>query len=199
MSVIAMLAIRKNNMSDFFDDTNYQVPEKASGYMKFKNGENRIRILGTFSEGTAIKGWEYWVTKEDGTRMPVRKRMDEKISLGDIEENEKVKHFWALPVWNYQEEQVQILEITQKSIQKAITALAKDKDWGSPTKYDIVITRSGEKLETEYQIQPKPAKDASVEILGAYRHMSIDVSQLFLGEDPFKETREEVNPDDVPL
>ena len=49
-------------MSDFFDDNSYEVPVKPGKYMKFKKGENTIRILGTFSEGTAIKGYEFLVT-----------------------------------------------------------------------------------------------------------------------------------------
>ena len=174
-------------MNDFFDK-DYEVPQKAGGYMKFQNGENRIRILGTFSEGTAIKGYEYWVTGPEGGRKPIRKREDEQIVTSELEEGEdKVKHFWALPVYNYNADAIQILEITQISIIKAITALAKDSDWGSPTGYDILITKTGEKLETEYSVQPKPAKPVTADILKRYKEKNINIQALFKGEDPFAE------------
>lgn len=179
-------------MNDFFDDKNYSVPQKPSGYMKFTPGENRIRILGTFSEGTAIKGYEYWVTGNDGSRKPIRKRETEKIITADLEEGEdSVKYFWSLPVYNYNLGVVQILEITQISIQKAITALAKDSDWGSPTGYDILITQTGQKLETRYTVQPKPAKPVTEEILKAYNEKNINIQALFDGGDPFKSAEEE--------
>lgn len=159
----------------------YEIPNKAGSYMKFVDGENRIRIL-----GSAIIGWEYWKTAPDGTRKPVRVHMKDPINTDELEDEEKVKHFWAMPVYNYKEEKIQILEITQKGIQKSIKALAKDKDWGSPIGYDLVITKTGQKLETEYQVQPKPAKELEKGIVEAYKGMFINLDALYLGEDPFE-------------
>lgn len=180
-------------MNDFFSkDDNYEVPVKPGNYMKLKDGENRIRILGTFSEGTAIKGYEYWVTGKDGGRVPVRKKMDEQIVTSELEEGEdKVKHFWSMPVFNYSEEVVQILEITQITIIKAITALAKDSDWGSPTGYDIVINKSGKEMLTKYEVIPKPAKPLDNAILKAYEDKNINIQALFDGKDPFSQIEEE--------
>lgn len=167
----------------------YEVPQKAGSYMKFMDGVNRLRIL-----NSPILGWEYWKTEADGTRKPVRKRMTDKIITADVEDEEQVKHFWAMPVFNYQEEKVQILEITQKSIQKAIKALAKDKDWGTPLGYDLVVTKTGQKLETEYQVQPKPAKPLDSAITKQYQSMNINLNALYEGEDPFKSTEDDVPP-----
>ena len=62
-------------------------------------------------------------------------------------------------VWNYKESRIQILELTQFwSEARACQALAKDDEWGDPRKYDISITKSGEKLETTYAMTPKPHK-----------------------------------------
>lgn len=178
-------------MSDFFDDKNYEVPQKVGGYMKLQEGENRIRILGTFSEGTAIKGYEYWKTTKEGGKVPVRKKMDEPILTADLEEGEdKVRHFWALPVYNVTADAIQILEITQVGIQKAITGLAKDKDWGSPTNYDIAIirTKTGpEAMNVEYTVQPKPAKAVGADVLKRYEEKNINIQAMFKGEDPFAE------------
>lgn len=178
-------------MNDFLP-ASYEVPSTKGNYMKFKNGANRFRIL-----SSPILGYEYWIEDDKGNRKPVRKHTAEEISLNDVE-GENVKHFWAMPVWNYDEERVQILEITQKGIQRSLRALAKDEDWGSPLGYDIVVTRSGEKLETEYSLQPKPAKPVDKKITTKYHKMTINLEALYSGDDPFKSSMDEnVNPDDV--
>lgn len=176
-----------------FLPTDYEVPDKAGNYMKLQDGANRIRIL-----GSAIVGWEGWKTQKDGSKKPVRKRLSEQFPMSEVDDEDRVKHFWAFPVWNYQEERVQILELTQKSIQKAIKALVADEDWGTPTGYDLVITRSGQKLETEYQVQPKPAKELDKEITKQYNEMNINLEALFENGDPFESTNEKVDVDDVP-
>ena len=183
-------------MTDFLP-TEYEVPQGKSNYMKFLSGANRFRIL-----SSPILGYEYWVSDDDGNRKPLRRRMDNPFTTDIATEPEKIKHFWAMIVWNYKDEKIQILEITQKSIQKYLKELARDTDWGSPVnKYDIVVTRTGEKLETEYNTQPKPAKPTDKKILDALKSVQINIEALYTGDDPFKnmENKENVNPDDIPL
>ncbi|MDE2031399.1 MAG: hypothetical protein KGI58_04040 [Patescibacteria group bacterium] len=157
--------------------------------MKFQDGENRFRIL-----SSPIIGWEWWEEKEDGTRKPIRVTMDTKIPVDSVDPA-TVRHFWAMSVWNYKEEKIQILEITQKSIQKSIKALAKDEDWGSPLNYDLVVTKSGEKLETEYQVQPKPAKKLDAAILQLFKDMAVNLNALYEGGDPFASESEKIAED----
>lgn len=175
------------NNTDFLPD-GYEVPQKGGNYMRFQDGANRIRIL-----SSPILGWEYWNENEKGERKPIRKRMSENLVMSDIQEPDRVKHFWAMVVWNYEDEKIQILEVTQKGIQRSLRALAKDTDWGSPKNYDIVITRSGKDLETRYETQPKPAKPFDKEIMAKYQSMNINLEALFIGGDPF--TSEDVDPD----
>jgi hypothetical protein len=47
-------------------------------------------------------------------------------------------------VWNYIDKQVQILEITQASIRKALEELEANEDWGDLRGYDITVKREGE-------------------------------------------------------
>ena len=178
-------------MVDFLPN-DYQVPQKAGNYMRWQDGENRFRIL-----VSPIIGWEGWIDTEDGNRKPIRHKMDEPFDPSEIDP-ETIKHFWAMSVWNYQEKRIQILEITQKGIQKSLRALAKDEDWGSPLGYDIVVTKTGQKLETEYSTNPKPAKSLQPEIVEAFKSATIDLEALFRGDDPFGAKTKEVNPDDVP-
>ena len=182
-------------MTNTFLPSDYEVPS-TSNYMKFVAGENRLRIL-----SSPVIGWEYWISDAEGNRKPLRKKMDNPFSTIEIENPEEIKHFWAMVVYNYQEKRIQILEITQKSIQKTLKALAKDEDWGSPVQtYDIVVTKTGEKMETRYEVLPKPAKAMDVRILKEYKSISINLEALFTGEDPF-ETKgkelENVDPNEV--
>lgn len=184
-------------MNDFLPK-DYEVPVKPGKYMKFQDGENRFRIL-----DSPIMGWEWWtdengVVKEKGEKIhkgdkPVRVHM-----AGPVNEaaTETTKHFWAMKVWNYKDEMVQILQITQASIQKPIKGYANDEDWGSPTGYDIVVSKSGEGLETEYQVKPKPAKVLDPAIKELCDNVEVNLSALYEGKDPF-ETTEHVDVDEV--
>jgi len=174
-------------MSDFLS-SDYSIPTE-SNYMKYVQGDNLLRVL-----SSPIVGMEYWITdpEDKKKRLPVRKHMGVNIPVGDLEENPKTgkvdmpKHFWALCVYNYQDKRVQILEITQKGIQKAILGLTKSKGWGSPKDYDIVINREGEGMDTEYMVTPQPKEKLDEGIVQLYKDMNIKLEVLFNGGDPFK-------------
>jgi hypothetical protein len=57
-------------------------------------------------------------------------------------------------------------------------------DWGMPTEHDITVTRKGQKLDTEYSVQPSPHKAAPAEALSAFAATKIDLAKLFEGGDP---------------
>ena len=104
---------------DFFPD-GYKRPETGGSYMKFTQGENRFRIL-----QKPIFGSVGWRETSDGRR-PLRKRMGEDFAPGEviIDAKNKVRHFWMMPVWNYAAGAVQVMEITQSTVQEAIEGLA---------------------------------------------------------------------------
>jgi hypothetical protein len=170
--------IRMNN----FLPKDYEVPAGKSNYMRFEIGENKFRIL-----SSPILGYEGWNTDKDGSRKPIRHRVDEEFPIDEVDDPEQVKHFWAMPVWNYGAKMVQILEITQKGIQRTLRALAKDPEWGSPLGYDISIVRTGEGLNTEYETIPSPPKLVDKKIKEAYELRKINLEALYDGEDPFVE------------
>lgn len=184
-------------MNDFLSD-DYKVPNKADGYMKWQQGDNRFRIM-----GKPIVGWEWWIDIEDGKRKPIRVHKEDQINISEVPEPDKVKHFWAMVVWDYESKGFKILEITQKGIQKTITNLSRDKDWGSPFDYDIVVNKTGEKMETEYQTTPKPKKVLDETILKAYKALQVNLEALYDGEDPFamnqKEKTSESIDEDLPI
>jgi len=172
--------------------------KEVSNYMKFVDGENKFRIL-----SSAIVGWEYWNEDRDGNRKPIRKHFDEDLLIGEIQEPDRVKKFWAFVVWNYKDEAVQILELTQKGIKKDIQALINNKKWGSPiNSYDLVVNKSGTGLATKYTTQPDPKEPTDKKITEAYKIKPIYLEALFKGEDPFiviSKGNEDVDPDSIHL
>ena len=174
-----------------FLPTDYDIPTE-SNYMKFEKGENQFRIL-----SEPVMGWEWWLDKPEGGRTPKRIRMGEPLPVLSYDDDNKPKHFWAMIVWNYSAKRVQILEITQKSIQKAITNLQGNAKWGSPYDYDLVVTREGDKLQTEYTVVPDPKSDLKPEIDKAFQDTEIHLENLFEGLDPFKPV-EEIDMSDLP-
>ncbi len=163
----------------------YEVPNTADNYMKFEAGENVFRIL-----AKPILGYLYW-KENGGKRTPMRVTMDGTISEEELGTDPKTgelqrpKHFWAMPVYNRKNDKIQILEITQKGILKAITALGRSPKWGSPLDFDIIVTREGEGLETSYSILPEPKEELDKDIAKKFKSMNINLEALFEGNDPF--------------
>lgn len=162
-------------MNDFLPE-GYNIPSQ-SNYMRFKPGANKFRIL-----TSPILGYEWWVDR-DGGRRPERVPMNGRIPVQFADE---YKHFWAMVVWNYQENKIQILEITQKGIMNAIKALAADDSWGNPKEYDLTVTREGEGFDTEYMIMPNKPTSVPKEALEALKSTQIRLEALYEGNDPFQ-------------
>lgn len=162
-------------MNDFLP-AEYTAPTGGShNYFKFEKGENRFRIL-----SKPIIGWLDWADKK-----PLRFKFDQKPAAS-IDPKKPVKHFWAFVVWNYKTETLQILEITQSTIQGAIQSLTRDEDWGNPFLYDIKVIKTGEGMETAYAVNPVPHKPVSKEIQAELVHSNINLEALFVGGDPFE-------------
>lgn len=156
-----------------FLPSGYEAP-KTQFYMKMKEGENKFRIL-----STPVLGWEDWDNKK-----PIRFRYDQKPA-NSIDPAKPMKHFWAMIVWNYKEECIQILQVTQASIRNTIEHLCHDEDWGSPYTYDIKVTKKGEGMNTEYVVNPLPHKPLSEAIKKAFRDRPCNLEALFENADPF--------------
>jgi hypothetical protein len=82
--------------------------QSSSGYMKFdKEGTFKFRIL-----SAPVSGYEYWTIDKE----PIRSKEYPKVISDKIKPGDKIKFFWAFVVWNFQAEEVQILELTQSTI-----------------------------------------------------------------------------------
>jgi len=159
--------------------------QSTNKYMKLQDGDNSFRVL-----SSAIVGQEYWTTK-DKKRMPMRVDIKATIPLGELEHNDAgelvmPKVFWAFVVWNFADEVVQILEITQISIRKAIKSLVDNPKWGDPKTYTINVNRTGKKFDTVYTVTPDPKEELDPGIVELYKNMDIKLEALMTNDDPFK-------------
>jgi hypothetical protein len=152
----------------------YEPPATNSKYYRFEQGSNKFRIL-----SPAIVGWEDW-----DNRQPVRTHEKPEENF---DPKKPAKHFWAFIAWDYRKKSLTIVEITQVGIQRAISSLVDDEDWGDPKNYDINIVREGEGLDSEYTVQPVPPKKLHPEIARLYSESNINLEALFDGDDPWGE------------
>src|SRR2546421_11829886 len=137
-------------MTKSFLPEGYEVPKSSGGgYMKLKQGANKFRIL-----SESITGWQYWT--EDKKPVRAKQRWNTIPVDADISNGWKPKHFWAFVVWNFETKAVEILQLTQSTIQAQIEELTKSDEWGDPREYSITINRKGESSGTEYSVVPSP-------------------------------------------
>lgn len=170
----------------------YTTPEIPSKYMKFEDGENLFRVL-----SPAITGWEHWMEDKEGNRTPNRvvafKQLPEEIQTAS-DPRKKAKHFWAFVVFNYSLKEVQILEVTQRSIMRGIEGLVNSKSWGDPKEYDIAVirTKTGKRdMDVEYSVMPQPKTEIDEGVRKVYEMLNIRLDALYEGEDPFSDLSEE--------
>lgn len=161
----------------------YELPKSAtSSYTKLEAGDTKFRIL-----GEAITGYVYFTTDKKPSRSATPFTETPNIGKNDDGTTKKVSHFWAFPVYNYATNKVEICELTQKTIQAALSGYSADEDWGDVTGYDITINKKGEKLTTEYQVRPSPKKVLTPEILETVKNTpKPNLEALYTNGNPFE-------------
>lgn len=165
-------------------------------YTKLKEGTLRLRFF------NYIDGWEYWIDAdgnpvERGKRAgeggkPVRVKTEDLDSL-DLEARKNAQYFRAYRVYNYESQNTEILQLKQRTILEPLISYLYDEDWGNGKgldTFDIAITRTGEGLETVYQVTPKPKKEFEGKL------KEINLEALYDGGDPFTATIAEGSDED---
>lgn len=177
-----------------FFEQGHEIPDKRNQFMKFVQGKNRIRFISNPVSGFVFFGK---VKRDDGTESvkPYRRRESEgEFSLEEMinrdvrmkpdGEIEGQKYFVMGLVYNYQKEKLQVLEITQKSILKALKSYVESEEYGHPSGYDLTIEKKGDGLNTEYTVVVSPPKPLSAEIENLIGETSCDLQKIFDGEYP---------------
>lgn len=171
----------------------YKVPDKKEQFLKFKEGETRIRFL-----SEPILGFIFFnkdnqpirrdISEGDFTTYELEQMNAKRNDLGKFEGS---RHFWATLVWSYKHNAPKILEITQISILKALYALCEDDEWGDPRDYDIKVQREGSgKNDTTFNVVTAPHSEVNNEIRQTVEELEknnlIDLNALYRNEYPFQ-------------
>lgn len=180
----------------------YTMPKAPGKYMKFEEGENIFRIL-----DLAISGWEYWTDKQvdvngksETRRVPNRVKSYNEVPetyLQPTDPRQRAKRFMAFKVYNYKAGEagaVQVLEITQAGIMRALEALGESKRWGDPRQYDITVNRvqTGKNAtDVEYSVVPNPKEQFMYQVEADAVRVKLEA--LFEGGDPFAESGQDLS------
>jgi len=168
---------KKMIVDNFFPIEDYKIPNTSNYLNKLPQGETTIRIM-----TSAVIGYVYF----GKDNKPVRSKEAFEERPADMKDDGKISHFWAFVVWNVGEKKIQIMEITQKTIQTPLKALIDNSKWGSPLKYDITINRTGTTMnDTNYAVMPNPHSEMTEEAKKAFENAKIDLEKLFTGDNPF--------------
>ena len=104
---------------------------------------------------------------------------------------EPAKFGIAVPVFNYENESIGILSLSQKSLIRAIDEVSQSEDYATLTDWDFSISREGTGLNTEYSLLPLPPKADRKEIASLYEKSILagfNINKLISGENPFPST-----------
>lgn len=152
---------------------NYEAPKNQHHYFKLQKWKNRIRVV-----SECLVGYEHWVEDWENKK-PVRGEN----SVWAKDE----KHFWAFCVYDYEDKQVKVLTVTQKSIQETITNILQIEWKEDITKYDLYINRTWNLLDTKYTVTSWDTVEHTDEIKKAIEVASkADLDVLYEGWHPLE-------------
>jgi hypothetical protein len=149
-----------------------------------------------------LEFYECWGTSSDGTK-PFRfdtEPTPEQVALemGDYEPREgrggpgtiDIKFAIAVPVYNFDTGNVQVLSLTQKSIIKELDQISQEEDYSDLVSWDFNLSKKGSGLLTEYKLRPAPRKKGAQEHIDAAwieaKSAGFDITRLLTGGNPFK-------------
>ena len=103
---------------------------------------------------------------------------------------EKVKFAIAVPVYNYESSSVQIMQLSQKSLQNELDDISQMEDYANLLEHDFVLGKEGNGLNTEYSLRPVTRKKGADKTIGGAwaeaQESGFEIGRLLTGENPFK-------------
>ena len=147
--------------------------------------------------------FEVWAEAPDGGVKPFRFAEEPQPEEIDIELGEYVrrsnrdgtgsepaKFAIACPVWNYDTQKVEVMQLSQKGLIRELDAISQQEDYTDLLAWDFTLGREGSGLSTEYSLRPAPqrkAEDKAIEAaLKEATATGFDITRLLTGGNPFK-------------
>jgi hypothetical protein len=120
-----------------------------SKYVKFKIGENKLRIVSDVYESLRHQ----LKINDQFKNIACPKTLDRTAPCPICSMGDKPKDRWIVKVIDRSSNTVKILE-SGHMIFGQLSSLNENPEYGDPREFDITITRKGEKLDTEYNVIP---------------------------------------------
>lgn len=162
----------------------YKIPKEVGTFFKMTyEGIYKVRILTPAEQLVSY----FTIFEEDYSDNQKRPKKTCIPDTGSGFQPENSKKTWALLVWNYLENCVQVWDITQLSIHNTLTTLAMSEtkfDW---TKYDIEIRRQGtDQKNTRYELIPADNSqlDLSIHLQSIHKIPNFDLTKMAYGQNP---------------
>lgn len=177
----------------------------GGGYLQVSKLADGGSVRFALLSAEPLEFYECWGTSTDGSGASKPFRFDyeptpEDIAaeMGDFEPREgrggpgtaDVKFGIAVPVYNFDSGNVQVLSLTQKSIIKELDQISQEEDYEDLLAWDFNLSKKGSGLLTEYKLRPAPRKKGAQEHIDAAwieaKSNGFDISRLLTGGNPFK-------------
>ena len=176
----------------------------GGGYLNPSKIQSGSSVRFALLSDQPLEFFECWGEAEDGSVKPFRfaedpSDADIKEEMGDAYSRrlnregtapEGVKFAIAAPVYNFDTEGVQIMQLSQKSIIRELDGISQMEDYANLLEHDFVLGKEGNGLNTEYSLRPVPRKKGSEKAIGGAwteaRESGFDIGRLLTGENPFK-------------
>ena len=176
----------------------------GGGYLNPSKIQSGSSVRFALLSDQPLEFFECWGEAEDGSVKPFRfaedpSDADIKEEMGDAYSRrlnregtapEGVKFAIAAPVYNFDTEAVQIMQLSQKSIIRELDGISQMEDYANLLEHDFVLGKEGNGLNTEYSLRPVPRKKGSDKAIdGAWAEAKdggFEIGRLLTGENPFK-------------
>jgi hypothetical protein len=146
----------KEVVSGEIDWNEADLPSPKSGggksdYMRLKEGENVVRIM-----GNPVQTYIHWVTLPDGAQRKIVSPSNSPALVKKLEEaGFRRQPNWIIKVLDRSDNEFKLLEIGNQ-IYKGIQTLFNNPKWGKVTAYDISVNRGPKGQQPLYSVTPNP-------------------------------------------
>ena len=176
----------------------------GGGYLNPSKIQSGSSVRFALLSDQPLEFFECWGEAEDGSVKPFRfaedpSEADIKEEMGDAYSRrlnregtapEGVKFAIAAPVYNFDTEAVQIMQLSQKSIIRELDGISQMEDYANLLEHDFVLGKEGNGLNTEYSLRPVPRKKGADKAIGGAwaeaKESGFEIGRLLTGENPFK-------------
>ena len=163
----------------------YKPAQGGNTYFKFKQGANKFRVVSDIETG-----YVFWTIDNK----PVRSLKRPETVPENIKPDGKIKDTWVCLVYSFDEDAVQIMEVTQMTIIQAMFDLENNEDWGDTKKYNITITRTGEGMDTSYTVMPGKMEDLPEDAQKLVENTDLTLDEMWSGKAQKRDEISEADP-----